>query len=62
MGNLESGWWDFAPSSLALAATSGHVALRICAVDLKNAPQTAETLDKIKQCLAAAQISERRSH
>ena len=56
MGNLESDW-DFAPSSLALAATCGHVALRICAVDLKNAPQTARTLDKIKQCLAAAQIS-----
>ena len=56
MDDLKSDW-DFAPSSLALAATSGHVALRICAVDLKNAPQTAEALDKIKQCLAAAQIS-----
>ena len=56
MDNLESGW-GFAQSSLALAATRGHVALRICAVDLKNAPQTAEALDKIKQCLAAAQIS-----
>ena len=56
MENLESDW-DFAPSSLALAETSGHVALRICAVDLKNAPQTAGTLDKTKQCLAAAQIS-----
>ena len=53
MGNLESDW-DVAPSSLAFAATSGHVALHLCAVDLKNAPQTAETLDKIKQCLAAA--------
>ena len=39
MDNLESDW-HFAPSSLALAETSGHVALRICAVDLKNAPQT----------------------
>ena len=56
MGNLESDW-DFAPSSLALATTSGHVALRICAVDLMNALQTAEALDKSKQCLAAAQIS-----
>ena len=56
MDNLESDW-DSAPSSLALAATSGHVALRICAVDLKNAPQAAQTLDKIKQCLAAPQVS-----
>ena len=37
--------------------TPGHFALRICAVDLKNAPETAETLDKIKQCLEASQIS-----
>ena len=56
MDNLESSW-DFAQSSLALAATSVHVALRICAVDLKNAPQTAEALDKIKQCLAARRRS-----
>ena len=56
MDNLESDW-DFAPSSLALAATNGHFALRICAVDLKNAPMAAEAVDKIKQCLAASQIS-----
>ena len=56
MDNLESDW-DFAPSSLALAATNGHFALRICAVDLKNAPFTAGTVDKIKQRLAASQIS-----
>ena len=56
MDNLESEW-DFEPATLALASTPGHFALRVCAVDLKNAPQTAETLDKIKQCLAASQIS-----
>jgi hypothetical protein len=39
MGNLEPDW-EFATSSLALAATNGHFALRICAVDLKNAPMT----------------------
>ena len=43
MDNLESDW-DFAPSSLALATTNGHFALRICAVDLKNEPVAAETL------------------
>ena len=53
MDNLESDW-DFATSSLALATTSDHFALRICAVDLKNEPKTAEALDKIKRCLAAA--------
>ena len=56
MGKLQFDW-DFAPSSLALAATDGYFALRICAVDLKNSPMTAETVDKIKQCLAATQIS-----
>ena len=56
MGNLESDW-DFDAATLALALTPGHFALRICAVDLKNAPETAEALDKIKQCLAASQIS-----
>ena len=56
MENLESDW-DFAASSLDRAATNGHFALRICAVDLKNAPMTAEAVDKIKQCLAASQIS-----
>ena len=56
MDNLESDW-DFEPATLALALTPGHFALRICAVDLKNAPQTAETLDKIKQCLEASQIA-----
>ena len=56
MDNLESEW-DFTAATLALALTPGHFALRICAVDLKNAPQTAEALDKIKQCLAASQIS-----
>ena len=38
-------------------ATSDHFALRICAVDLKNEPLTAETLIKIKKCLAGAKIS-----
>ena len=56
MGNLESDW-DFEPATLALALTPGHFALRVCAVDLKNAPQTAETLDKIKQCLEARRSS-----
>ena len=56
MENLESEW-DFTASTLALALTPGHFALRICAVDLKNAPQTAEALDKTKQCLAASQTS-----
>ena len=41
----------------ALAATNGHFALRICAIDLKNSPMAAEALDKTKQCLTAAQIS-----
>ena len=56
MENLESDW-GFSTSSLALAATSDHFALRICAVDLKNEPKTAETLIKIQRCLAAAHIS-----
>ena len=56
MGNLESDW-DFTPATLALATTNGHFSLRICAVDLKNAPQTARALDKIKQCLEESQIS-----
>ena len=56
MDNLESDW-DFAASSLALATTSDHFALRICAVDLKNEPKTAEALGRIKRCLAASQIS-----
>ena len=57
MGNLKSEW-DFPDATLALALTPGHFALRICAVGLfKNAPKTAEALDKIKQCLEAPQIS-----
>ena len=56
LGNSESES-DFTAATIALALTPGHFALRICAVDLKNAPQTAETLDKIKQCLAVSQIS-----
>ena len=40
-----------------LAETSDHFALRICAVDLKNEPLAAETLIKIKKCLAGAKIS-----
>ena len=56
MDNLESDW-DFEPATLALALTPGYFALRVCAVDLKNAPQTAETLDKIKQCLEASQVA-----
>ena len=30
--------WGFSASSLDLAETSDHFALRICAVDLKNEP------------------------
>ena len=56
MDNLESDW-DFSGPSIILAETSDHFALRICAVDLKNEPKTAETLIKIQRCLAAAQIS-----
>ena len=56
MDNLESDW-DFSAPSLTLDETSDHFALRICAVDLKNKPKTAETLIKVKRCLAAAQIS-----
>ena len=56
MDNLESDW-DFSGPSIILAETSDHFALRICAVDLKNEPKTAETRIKIKRCLAAAQVS-----
>ena len=55
MDSLESEW-NFSELTLALAKTPGYFALSVRAVDLKNAPQTAETLDKIKQCLAASQI------
>ena len=61
MDNLESEW-NFSEATLAYARTSGCFALRVCAVDLKNAPETAETLDKIKQCLAASQIEVEREH
>ena len=61
MDNLESEW-NFSEATLALARTSGCFALRVCAVDLKNAPETAETLDKIKQCLAASQIEVEREN
>ena len=58
MDNLEPDWNFFSAISLTLAKTSDHFALRICAVDLlKNEPKTAETLIKIKRCLAAAKIS-----
>ena len=56
MDNSESEW-DFTDAALALALTPGHFALRICAVDLKNAPQTAGTLGKIKQCLEARECT-----
>ena len=49
MDNLESEW-NFSELTLALARTPGYFALSVRAVDLKNAPETAETLDKIKQC------------
>ena len=49
--------WNVSTSSRTLAETSDHVALRICAVDLKNEPLAAETLIKIKRCLATAKIS-----
>ena len=45
MGNLEPDW-EFSKATLAHALKPGYFALRICAVDLKNAPQTAEALDK----------------
>ena len=45
---LESDW-DFSGPSLILAETSDHFALRICAVDLKNEPKTAESLIKMKR-------------
>ena len=50
MDNLESEW-DFEAATLALALTPGHFALRVCAVDLKNAPQTAEALAKFYSSL-----------
>ena len=56
MGNLKSDR-NFFASSLTLAETSDRFALRICAVDLKNEPLAAETLVKIKKCLAGAKIS-----
>ena len=56
MDNLNSDW-NFSASSLTLAETSDHFALRICTDDLKNEPLTAETLIKIKKCLAGAKIS-----
>ena len=56
INNLKSAW-NFSASSLALAETSDHFALRICAVDLKNEPLTAETLIKIKKFLAGAKNS-----
>ena len=56
MDNLKSDW-GFSASSLTLAETSDHFALRICTDDLKNEPLTAETLIKIKKCLAGAKIS-----
>ena len=46
MGNLESDW-GFLPATLALALTPGYFVLRICAVDLKNVPETAE-IDQIQ--------------
>ena len=56
MENLESDW-DFEPATLAVALTPGYFALRVCAVDLENAPQTAGALDKIEQFLEASQIA-----
>ena len=56
MGNLESDW-EFSKATLARALKPGYFALRICAVDLKNSPQAAATLGKIKQSLALAQTS-----
>ena len=57
MDDLESDW-NFSASSLTLAETSDHFALRICAVDLKNEPLAAGALMiKIKACLAGAKIS-----
>ena len=38
MGNLEP-CWDFKPSTLALALTPGHFALRICAGSTSRIPQ-----------------------
>jgi len=61
MDCLESEW-NFSEPTLALARTPGYFALSVRAVDLKNAPVTAETLDKIKQCLAASQIEVERDN
>ena len=56
MVNLKSDW-HFSAYSLDLAAKDDHFALRICAVDLKNEPLTAESFIKIKTCLAGEKIS-----
>ena len=56
MDNLKSDW-NFSATSLDLATNDDQFALRICAVDLKNEPLAAETLIKIKTCLAGAKIS-----
>ena len=61
MDCLESEW-NFSEPALALARTPGYFALGVRAVDLKNAPETAETLEKIKQCLAASQIEVERGN
>ena len=53
MGNLKSDW-NFSATSLDLAAKEDQFAPRICAVDLQNGPLAAETLIKIKTCLAGA--------
>ena len=53
---VENHFWGFSASSLTLAKTSDHFALRICAVDLKNEPLAAGALIKIKKCLAGAKI------
>ena len=45
MDNLKSDW-NFPATSLDLAAKDDQFTLRVCAVDLKNEPLTAETLIK----------------
>ena len=48
--------WGFTPEIIPVAESSTHHALRICAVDLKNEPVTAEACVKIKKCLRVANI------
>ena len=48
--------WGFTPEIIPVAESSTHHALRICAVDLKNEPVTAETFFKFIRCLRVENI------